>query len=107
LKSASLIICPVLPVVCALSRCAVKVHIKSRLVTVQGPRGTLKRSFKHLAVDMSIINGGKQVRPGPAAMHLLDRPLTACCVAVVPCCDNTRLPMRYGSMPPNLIADGL
>ncbi len=47
---------------CALVLRAVKIHIKSRTVTVQGPRGTLRRDFKHLAVDMSIINGGKQVR---------------------------------------------
>jgi len=40
----------------------VKIHIKSRLVTVTGVRGTLRRSFKHLAVDLSVINGGKQLK---------------------------------------------
>ncbi|CAD6213155.1 GSCOCG00003941001-RA-CDS [Cotesia congregata] len=30
--------------------------VKSRMVTVKGPRGTLKRSFKHLALDIRMIN---------------------------------------------------
>lgn len=30
----------------------VDVSVKSRVVTVKGPRGTLKKSFKHLAVDI-------------------------------------------------------
>jgi large subunit ribosomal protein L9e len=32
------------------------VHAKSRLITVKGPRGVLKRSFKHLAVDINMVN---------------------------------------------------
>lgn len=32
------------------------VHVKSRLVTVKGPRGVLKRNFKHLAVDIRMVN---------------------------------------------------
>lgn len=32
------------------------VSAKSRLVTVKGPRGTLKRSFKHLALDIHMVN---------------------------------------------------
>ena len=32
----------------------VTVHIKSRNVTVTGPRGTLKRSFKHQSFDMFV-----------------------------------------------------
>ncbi|KAK2585894.1 hypothetical protein KPH14_010482 [Odynerus spinipes] len=32
------------------------VTVKSRLVTVKGPRGVLKRSFKHLALDIRMIN---------------------------------------------------
>lgn len=31
-----------------------KVH--SRIVTIQGPRGTLKRNFKHLALDIHMSN---------------------------------------------------
>ncbi|KAL1139848.1 hypothetical protein AAG570_006825 [Ranatra chinensis] len=31
-------------------------HVKSRLVTVTGPRGVLKRSFKHLALDIQMVN---------------------------------------------------
>merc|ERR1711994_857353 len=32
----------------------VDVSVKSRVVTVKGPRGTLVKSFKHLAVDISM-----------------------------------------------------
>lgn len=32
----------------------VDVTVKSRVVTVKGPRGTLTKSFKHLAVDISM-----------------------------------------------------
>lgn len=32
------------------------VHVKSRLVTVKGPRGVLKRSFKHLALDIRMVH---------------------------------------------------
>lgn len=28
--------------------------VKSRMVTVKGPRGVLKRSFKHLALDIRV-----------------------------------------------------
>ena len=30
------------------------VSVKSRLVTVKGPRGVLKRNFKHLALDIHV-----------------------------------------------------
>lgn len=30
------------------------VTVNSRLVTVKGPRGVLKRSFKHLALDIRV-----------------------------------------------------
>lgn len=30
------------------------VSVKSRTVTVKGPRGTLRRSFKHLALDIRV-----------------------------------------------------
>ncbi|KAM0736710.1 Large ribosomal subunit protein uL6 [Formica fusca] len=32
------------------------VTVKSRLVTVKGPRGVLKRSFKHLALDIRMMS---------------------------------------------------
>lgn len=32
------------------------VYVKSRLVTVKGPRGILKRNFKHLAVDIRMVS---------------------------------------------------
>lgn len=31
------------------------VNVKSRLITVKGPRGVLKRNFKHLAVDIRMV----------------------------------------------------
>lgn len=31
-------------------------NVKSRLITVKGPRGVLKRNFKHLAVDIRMVN---------------------------------------------------
>ncbi|PSN36506.1 60S ribosomal protein L9 [Blattella germanica] len=34
----------------------VTVSVKSRLVTVKGPRGTLKRGFKHLALDIHLVH---------------------------------------------------
>jgi large subunit ribosomal protein L9e len=40
----------------------VTIDIKAREITVKGPKGTLKRSFKHLAVDISKINEGKQLK---------------------------------------------
>jgi len=39
-----------------------KIFIKSRRVTVKGPRGVLRRDFRHLAVDFQLINGGKQLK---------------------------------------------
>jgi hypothetical protein len=32
----------------------VTVSVKSRLVTVKGPRGVLRRNFKHLALDIRV-----------------------------------------------------
>ncbi|CAB0042956.1 unnamed protein product [Trichogramma brassicae] len=32
------------------------VSVKSRMVTVKGPRGVLKRCFKHLALDIRMVN---------------------------------------------------
>jgi large subunit ribosomal protein L9e len=44
--------------------CLVTVTTKAREVTVTGPRGTLHRSFKHLAVDiqMTEIDGGNKLK---------------------------------------------
>jgi Ribosomal protein L6P/L9E len=39
----------------------VTVEIKSRVVSVTGPRGTLTRDFKHMDMDLKVI-GGKYVR---------------------------------------------
>jgi len=40
----------------------VTVEVKSREVTVKGPKGSLKREFKHLSVDIAKINDGKQIK---------------------------------------------
>jgi len=40
----------------------VTVSVKTRTVTVTGPRGTLKRSFSHLAIELTISKNGREVR---------------------------------------------
>jgi len=40
----------------------VRVFVRARQVTVKGPRGVLRRDFRHLAVELSLINGGKQLK---------------------------------------------
>ena len=39
----------------------VTVDIKSRVVTVTGPKGKLSRNFRHLPVSINKVNGGKEV----------------------------------------------
>lgn len=34
----------------------IKASVRARVVTITGPRGVLKRSFKHLALDMYMVN---------------------------------------------------
>lgn len=34
----------------------IEATVKSRVVSIKGPRGVLKRSFKHLAVDIHMVN---------------------------------------------------
>jgi large subunit ribosomal protein L9e len=33
----------------------VTVKVKARVVEVKGPRGTIKRSFKHMTADMKVV----------------------------------------------------
>ena len=40
----------------------VKVEFKSRNVTVTGPKGTLRRSFKHLNVDLEKVEEGTKLK---------------------------------------------
>ena len=40
----------------------VTVDVKSRVVTVKGPKGQLQREFKHLALDFSKIDNGKKLK---------------------------------------------
>lgn len=37
----------------------VDVHVKSRTVTVKGARGTLKRTFKHLRLELRLLSKKK------------------------------------------------
>merc|ERR1712080_694760 len=39
-----------------------KVTVKSRLVMVTGPRGSLTKSFKHMSVDLSLLDDGKTIK---------------------------------------------
>lgn len=40
----------------------VKVEIKAKKIRVTGPRGVLTRDFKHLNLDLQLIEGGKQLK---------------------------------------------
>jgi large subunit ribosomal protein L9e len=40
----------------------VKVHIKSRVVTVTGKYGKLTKDFKHVPVDLKLVNFGRQIK---------------------------------------------
>ena len=40
----------------------VTVSVKARKVTVTGPRGSLTQSFKHLKVDIRLIDGGRKIQ---------------------------------------------
>mmetsp|Transcript_28448 Transcript_28448/g.28770 ORF Transcript_28448/g.28770 Transcript_28448/m.28770 type:complete len:197 (-) Transcript_28448:55-645(-) len=40
----------------------VTVGIASRIVTVTGPLGTLKNSFKHMSLDIQVVEDGKKVK---------------------------------------------
>lgn len=39
----------------------VTVTVKSRKVTVKGPRGTLRRDFRHMAIDIKMVKGNQLV----------------------------------------------
>lgn len=34
----------------------IEASVKSRIVTIKGPRGVLKRNFKHLALDIQMVS---------------------------------------------------
>ena len=38
------------------------ISFKSRIVTVKGPKGTLTRAFKHIALDIQAVNGNKELK---------------------------------------------
>lgn len=40
----------------------VTVSIASRKVEVKGKHGTLKRDFRHLPVDLKLVEGGKKIK---------------------------------------------
>lgn len=39
----------------------VTVTVKSRKVTVKGPRGILRRDFRHMAIDIKMVKGNQLV----------------------------------------------
>jgi len=53
----------------------VRVWVRSRHVTVKGPRGMLRRSFRQLPVDLILLNGGRQLK---AEMWFGNRRAKAC-----------------------------
>ena len=42
----------------------VEVIAKNRLITVTGPRGELKRNFKHILIEISVTEDGRKVKLG-------------------------------------------
>jgi large subunit ribosomal protein L9e len=40
----------------------VTVAVKSRIVTVKGPKGELTREFKHMQLDMQLSEDGKSLK---------------------------------------------
>ncbi|KAJ0968097.1 hypothetical protein J5N97_025014 [Dioscorea zingiberensis] len=40
----------------------VKVRVKAKLIEVEGPRGKLTRNFKHLNLDLELIDGGRKLK---------------------------------------------
>ena len=40
----------------------VSVSFKSREITVKGPKGSLTRAFKHMALDIQKVDDGKKIK---------------------------------------------
>jgi len=59
----------------------VDVQLKSRVVTVKGPRGTLTRSFKHLNLDMQL--EGKKNKRLVVSVFFANRKQIACIRTVI------------------------
>lgn len=68
LTSCSCISCVLLCPVCA---AGVTVEVKARQVRVKGPRGVLSRDFKHLSVDMYLVEeeGQKKLKVRQEQQH--------------------------------------
>lgn len=64
-----------------LSHLLVDVTLKSRVVTVKGPRGALSRSFKHLNVDMQI--EGQKSKKIIVSVYFASRKQIACIRTVI------------------------
>ena len=43
----------------------VKISIKARIVTVEGPKGKITKNFKHIAAEFKRVNLDQKVRKGP------------------------------------------
>jgi len=50
--------------------CVVEVTIKSRTVTVSGPRGKLTRDFKHVNMDLRVVGGDSEEEEGKKFVQL-------------------------------------
>ena len=46
----------------------VKVNIKARVVTIEGPKGKIVKNFKHVACDFKMVKLDQKIRKGP---HIL------------------------------------
>lgn len=49
---------------------AVTLHIKSRNVTVKGPRGELSRAFKHVNLAFELVGGNKDQGKNPKKLRV-------------------------------------
>mmetsp|Transcript_7462 Transcript_7462/g.15633 ORF Transcript_7462/g.15633 Transcript_7462/m.15633 type:complete len:190 (-) Transcript_7462:444-1013(-) len=71
----------------------VTVDVKARSVVVTGPRGTLKREFKHLNIDMQPIAGERKIR---VDLWFGNRKQLACIRTVCAHVDNMVTGVQFG-----------
>ncbi|CAG9336268.1 unnamed protein product [Blepharisma stoltei] len=71
----------------------VKITVRARKVTVEGPRGTLSRDFKHLALDIQVLDDGKIVK---VDCWFSDRKQAACVRSVLSAIENLMIGVVKG-----------